>query len=40
MTDVPYIVTAAWLRDHSARTDVKILVRGTTLCTAGKSNGP
>jgi len=36
MTDVPYIVTAAWLRDHSARADVKILDASSHLPTTGR----
>ena len=36
MTDVPYIVTATWLRDHSARADVKILDASSHLPTTGR----
>ena len=36
MTDVPYIVTAAWLRDHSARAYVKILDASSHLPTTGR----
>ena len=36
MTDVSYIVTAAWLRDHSARADVKILDASSHLPTTGR----
>ena len=36
MTELPYIVTAAWLSDHSARADVKILDASSHLPTTGR----
>ncbi len=36
MTDIPFIVTAAWLRDHSGQNNIKILDASSHLPTTGR----
>jgi len=36
MTDIPFIVTAAWLRDHSGQNNIKILDSSSHLPTTGR----
>ena len=36
MTDIPFIVTAAWLRDHSGQNKIKILDASSHLPTTGR----
>ena len=36
MTNIPFIVTAAWLRDHSDQNDIKILDASSHLPTTGR----
>ena len=36
MTDIPFIVTAEWLREHSSQNNVKILDASSHLPTTGR----